>query len=93
MSNYVKFMKEILTNKRKLGDYETIALSEECGAILQKKLPQKLKGPRSFTILCSIGNAIFKKSLCDLRACINLMPLTIFHKVGIMRGKADNFNT
>ena len=39
MPSYVKFMKEILTKKRKLGDYETIVLLEECSAILLKKLP------------------------------------------------------
>ena len=39
MPGYVKFMKDILSKKRKLGDYETIAFSEECNAILQKKSP------------------------------------------------------
>ena len=38
MSGYVKFMKDILSKKRKLGDYETVTLSEECSAILQKNL-------------------------------------------------------
>ena len=56
MSGYVKFMKDILSKKRKLGDYETVALSEDCKAILQKKLPPKLKDPGSFTIPCAIGN-------------------------------------
>ncbi|XP_062086044.1 uncharacterized protein LOC133792143 [Humulus lupulus] len=42
LPNYVKFMKEILYNKRKMGDYETVVLTEECSAILQRKLPQKL---------------------------------------------------
>ena len=34
MLGYVKFMKDILAKKRKLGDYETVALSEECRDIL-----------------------------------------------------------
>ena len=34
MSGYVKFMKDILAKKKKLGDYETVALSEECSVIL-----------------------------------------------------------
>ena len=42
MPSYVKFMKNILANKKKLGEYKTIALTEECSAILQKKLPPKL---------------------------------------------------
>ena len=59
MPRYVKFMKDILSKKRKLGYYETVALLEECSAILQKKLRPKLKDPGSFTIPCAIGNAIF----------------------------------
>ena len=67
--------------KRKLGDYETVALSEECSAILQNKLPLKLKDPGSFTIPCAIGNAVFERALCDLGASINLMPWSIFKKL------------
>ena len=81
MSGYVKFMKDILSKKMKLGDYETVAFSEECSAILQKKLPPKLKDPSSFTIPCAIENLVFKKSLCDLGVRINLMPWSIFKKL------------
>ena len=31
---YVKFMKDVISKKRKLGDYEAVALSEECSTIL-----------------------------------------------------------
>ena len=54
MPSYMKFMKKILANKKKLGEYETIALTEECSAILQKKLPPKLQDPGSFAISFSI---------------------------------------
>ena len=81
MPGYVKFMKDVLSKKRKLGDYETVALLEECSAILQKKLPPKLKDPGSFTIPCAIGNTIFERALCDIGASINLMPWLIFKKL------------
>ena len=42
MPSYVKFMKNILASKKKLEEYGTIALTEECSAILQNKLPPKL---------------------------------------------------
>ena len=61
-------------------------LIEECSAILQRKLPQKLKEPGSFTIPCTIGNSIFERALCDLGASINLMSLSIFRRLGL--GKA-----
>ena len=50
MSSYVKFMKDILSQKRRLADFEIVNLTEECSAILQRKLPQKLKDLGSFTI-------------------------------------------
>ena len=83
MPSYVKFMKDILSQKRRLADFETVNLTEECSAILQRKLPQKLKDPGSFTIPCTIGNAIFERALSDLGASINLMPLSIFKTFGI----------
>ena len=51
MPSYVKFMKDILSKKQKLEDYETIALTQECSAILQKKLPRKLKDPGALPFL------------------------------------------
>ena len=78
MPSYVKFMKDILSRKRRLSDFETVNLTEECSAILQRKLPHKLKDPGNSTILCKIGTSIFERALCYLGASINLMPLSIF---------------
>ncbi|XP_062106027.1 uncharacterized protein LOC133817500 [Humulus lupulus] len=83
MPSYVKFMKEILYNKRKIEDYETIALIEECSAIIQKKLPQKLRDPGIFTIPCTIGNFHCERALFDLGARINLMSLSVFKRLGL----------
>ena len=78
MLSYVKFMKYILSKKRRFLDFEIVNLIEEFSAILQRKLQQKLKDPGSFTILCTIRNSIFERALCDLGGSINLMPLSIF---------------
>ena len=77
MPNYAKFLKDIISKKRRLEEFEIVKLSEECSAILQKKLPQKLKDLGSFTLPCTIGNSFFDKVLCDLGASINLMPLSV----------------
>ena len=76
-------MKEILKNKRKLGEYGLVALSKEYSVILQKKLPPKLKDPGRFRVPCSIGNIIFERALCDLGASINMMPPSIFNRLGL----------
>ncbi|XP_012435370.1 uncharacterized protein LOC105761987 [Gossypium raimondii] len=83
MANYVKFMKDILSKKYRLGEFETIALTEGCTTMLMNKLPPKLKDPRSFTISYSIGNHYVGKALCDLGASINIMPMSIFRKLKI----------
>ncbi|GAU41120.1 hypothetical protein TSUD_288100 [Trifolium subterraneum] len=81
MPVYTKFMKDLLSGKIKLRDDENVALSEECSAILQHKLPPKLKDPGSFTIPCTIGNVKIGRALCDLGASINLMPLSMMKKL------------
>ncbi|XP_058005374.1 uncharacterized protein LOC131181346 [Hevea brasiliensis] len=48
MLSYAKILKEILFNKKKLEEFETLALTEESNAILQNKLPPKLKDPGKF---------------------------------------------
>ncbi|KAM6564131.1 hypothetical protein CsatB_024129 [Cannabis sativa] len=83
MPTYVKFLKDILTKKRRLGEFETVALTEGCSAMLKSKIPPKLKDPGSFTIPISIGGRDVGRALCDLGASINLMPMSIFKKLGI----------
>ncbi|XP_028110220.1 uncharacterized protein LOC114308756 [Camellia sinensis] len=77
----------IIFRKRRLEEFEIVKLSEECSAILQKKLPQKLKDPGSFTFPCTIGNSFFDKVLCDLGISINLMPLSVYRKLGLGKMK------
>ncbi|XP_050233254.1 uncharacterized protein LOC126681748 [Mercurialis annua] len=81
MPKYAKFLKDILTNKRKWTDDVTISLTENYSSIISKKIPTKLKDPGSFTIPCVVGDMEFSKCLCDLGASINLMPLSIFQKL------------
>ena len=68
-------MKELCTTKRayKLKGHETVSIGEDVFAIVQKNLPLKQKYPSAFTIPCVIGNASFKRALCDLGASISVM--------------------
>ncbi|KAJ8760579.1 hypothetical protein K2173_015246 [Erythroxylum novogranatense] len=88
MPSYAKFMKDVLSKKRRLGDHETVALTEECNAILQKKLPPKLKDPGSFTIPCVID--VIKPTSVRLQ----LVDRFIIHPWGILEDvlvKVDKF--
>nr|XP_016463802.1 PREDICTED: uncharacterized protein LOC107786811 [Nicotiana tabacum] len=81
MPAYAKFLKEILSSKRKLEKTKVVKLNAHCSAILQNKIPKKCGDSGSFTIPCSLGSKNFDKALCDSGASINLMPLSVFKKL------------
>lgn len=54
MHIYVKLLKYILSNKRKLENNETITLTSYCSAIIQNNLPHKLKDLWNFSITCVV---------------------------------------
>ncbi|XP_050895965.1 uncharacterized protein LOC127102660 [Lathyrus oleraceus] len=81
--SYAKFLKEILSNKKKLEDNETSMLTVECNAIIQNNMPPKLKDPASFSIPRMIGKFIINKALCDLGANVSLMPLSTCNKLNL----------
>ena len=87
MPNAVKILRELLANKRKLDEASHVELSIVCSAILQNKLPNKLKDPGSFTIPCLIGSLDVHNALADLGASINVMPYKMFKQLGLGKPK------
>ena len=83
MPRYAKFLKDLLSNKKKLKEIFTTTIGAGCSAILQNKVPQKMKDPESFTIPCLIGDLPVEKALADLGAGINLMPYSLFQKLNL----------
>ncbi|XP_022860721.1 uncharacterized protein LOC111381202, partial [Olea europaea var. sylvestris] len=73
----------MITKRRKLPEDETVALSEECSVIIQRKIPPKLKDPWSFSLPCSIGNFHNINCLIDLEASIILISLPLYRKLGL----------
>ncbi|XP_070039559.1 uncharacterized protein [Nicotiana tomentosiformis] len=83
ISKYAKYIKDIVAHKRKLTEFKTVALTEECTSRVQNKPPQKLKDTGSFTIPVRIGNIDVGRALCDLGASINLMPFSLFKQLDL----------
>ncbi|XP_012076143.2 uncharacterized protein LOC105637319 [Jatropha curcas] len=83
ISNYGKFLKDLISKKRSWEDVSTVTLTEDCSSIILSKLPTKLKDPGGFTIPCRLGEVDFPRCLCDLGASINLKPLSLFKKLGL----------
>ncbi|KAM1402221.1 hypothetical protein ACFX2I_010996 [Malus domestica] len=80
--SYAKFLNELCSKKKKFSEYEKVILTEQCSVVLLHKLPPKKKDPGSFTISCTIGSLDFHKVLIDLGASLNLMPYSVFQKLG-----------
>nr|GEU85591.1 hypothetical protein [Tanacetum cinerariifolium] len=84
MPKGAKFLKDLLSHKEKLEKAaSSVKLGEECSAFIQKGLPQKERDMGSFTLPCLIGPLAVKNDLADLGASINLMPYSLFRKLGI----------
>ncbi|GJT59013.1 reverse transcriptase domain-containing protein [Tanacetum coccineum] len=83
-----KVLKDLLSHKEKLKKAtSSVKLNEECYGIIQRSLPQKEGDPGSFMLPCLIGPLAFKNALADLGASINLMPHSLFRRLGILKLK------
>ncbi|XP_073133382.1 uncharacterized protein [Henckelia pumila] len=92
MPSYAKFLKGILSNKRKLEEHAMISLTKNYPVLVQNKIPSKQKYPGSFSIPCVINDVQFHKPLCDLGASINLMPYSVFRKLSLGESKSTRMS-
>jgi hypothetical protein len=81
MPPYSKYMKDIITNKRKIP-------SEKISTLLANysfdgKVPEKLGDLGIPTILCSIKNNYVRTALCDLRAGVSVMPFSLYKRLDL----------
>ena len=83
MPLYAKFLKDMLSKKRKIVEEGIVNLTATCSAVMKKELPEKMKDPGSFTIPCIIGGVEIQKALCDSGASINLMPLSVAKQLSL----------
>ncbi|GJS96179.1 reverse transcriptase domain-containing protein [Tanacetum coccineum] len=75
-------LKSLLSNKEKLIELANTPLNENCSAVILKKLLEKLGDPGKFLI--PYGFSELKcKALAYLGASINLMPLSVWRKLGL----------
>ena len=83
MPHYAKFMKDLLSKKRKFTEEGIVRLNETYSAVIQKSIQEKRQDPGSFTIPYMIRNADVGKALCDSGARINLMPLYVAKRLSL----------
>ena len=83
MPLYAKFLKDIVSKKRKIAEDGIVNLTTTCSAVIKRGLPEKMKDLGSFTIPCTIGEFEFQKALCDSGASISLMPYSVAKKLSL----------
>jgi hypothetical protein len=81
--SYAKFLKDLVTVKRKTNVPKKAFMTEQVSAILQCKLHLKYKDPGCPTITCMIGVSQIERALLDLGASVNLLPYSVYLQLGL----------
>src|SRR3954470_3023758 len=76
---YSRYMKDIVTNKRKVPNEATSTMLANYS--FSGKIPEKLGDPGIPTIPCSIKNNYVKTALCDLGAGVSVMPFSLYKRL------------
>jgi hypothetical protein len=81
--SYAKFLKDLVTIKRRTNVPKKAFLTEQVSFILQCKIPVKYKDPGCPTIACMIGDNKVERALLDLGASVNLLPYSVYVQLGL----------
>ncbi|GKC05497.1 reverse transcriptase domain-containing protein [Tanacetum coccineum] len=90
--NYGKFLKKLISNKHKIEQIFVAFLSDESLAMIQNKVPPKLRDPKSFIIPCNFNKTFSYNALADLGASINLMTYSLYAKLSLKTLKSTKLN-
>ncbi|XP_071727870.1 uncharacterized protein [Rutidosis leptorrhynchoides] len=83
MPNSAKFFKELLSNKDRLREIITLPLSKECSLVPHHGIPPKLGDTGRFMGPYYLQYVQISNALADLGASVNLMPYSLFKKLGL----------
>ncbi|KAI5019234.1 hypothetical protein ZWY2020_044122 [Hordeum vulgare] len=78
MSPYAKYMKDIVTNKRRIPQVEISTML--ANYTFKGGTPKKLRDPGVPTIPCSIKGNYVRTALCDLGAGVSVMTLSLYRR-------------
>ena len=81
MNPYAKYMKDIVTNKRKIPEAEISTML--ANYTFKGGIPKKLGDPGVPTIPCSNKRNYVKVALCDLGAGVSVMPLSLYRRLDL----------
>ena len=81
MAAYAKYMKDIITNKRKIPAAKISTMLPNY--TFKDQIPKKLGDPRIPTIPCSIKRNYVKATLCHLGAGVTVMPFSLYKRLDL----------
>ncbi|XP_015961482.1 uncharacterized protein LOC107485458 [Arachis duranensis] len=74
---YAKFLKDLCINKDRILELETIPLGSSISALMGT-LPEKCDDPGPCMVTCTVNGVQFRYCMCDLGACVSIMPLSVY---------------
>jgi hypothetical protein len=90
MPPYLKYMKDIVTNNRKIPSEEIFTLLANYS--FDVKVPEKLGDPGILTIPCSIKNNYVRTTSCDLGAGVSVMPFSLYKRLDLEKLISTNIS-
>src|SRR5215216_2537572 len=81
MPPYAKYMKDIITNNRKIPEAEISTML--ANYTFKDGVPKKLGDPGIPTIPFSIKRNYVKTALCDLGASVSVMPFSLYKRLDL----------
>ena len=81
MPPYAKYMKDIITNKRKIPEAEISTML--ANYTFKDGVPKKLGDPGIPTIPCSIKRNYVKTALCDIGAGVSVIPFYLYKRLDL----------
>ncbi|XP_057734293.1 uncharacterized protein LOC130949650 [Arachis stenosperma] len=73
---------DLCTHKDRIGELETLSLGSSISSLL-KPIMEKYGDPGPCLVSCRIGGVTFRDCMCDLGACVSIMPLSIFARLNL----------
>ncbi|XP_015960506.1 uncharacterized protein LOC107484448 [Arachis duranensis] len=83
---YAKFLKDLCTQKDRIGELETLSLGSSISSLM-KSILKKYSDPRLCLVSCWIGGVAFYDCMSDLGACVSIMPFSIFARLNLAPSK------
>nr|GFB62449.1 reverse transcriptase domain-containing protein [Tanacetum cinerariifolium] len=85
MPKFASTLKALIGNKEKLSEMARTPMNEHCSVVILNKLPKKLGDPGKFLIPCEFPRMDECLALADLGASINLMPLSVWIELSLLK--------